>query len=168
MPRPRSKAELLQLAGATYDLVQAETGRLSPDAMTAPGIVGEWSVKDVLAHLLAWQQMVLGWYRAGVRGERPATPSERYTWQQIPALNQEIYEAWHNHPLEAVREQFAASHEETLALIASLTDVELFAPKQYAWTKTTTLGAYFVSCTSSHYDWARKEIRKGLKARAQT
>lgn len=33
-------------------------------------------------------------------------------------------------------------------------------PGNYAWTKTTTLGAYFVSSTSSHYDWAMKKLRR--------
>ena len=28
------------------------------------------------------------------------------------------------------------------------------------------LGTYLVSATSSHYLWARKEIRKGLRAKA--
>lgn len=29
-----------------------------------PGVVGDWPVKDVLAHLVAWEQMCLGWYEA--------------------------------------------------------------------------------------------------------
>lgn len=167
MPRPTSKAELLEQARKSYAALQTEIATLSPETMAAPGVVGTWSVKDVLAHLLAWQRMACSWYRAGKRGERPVTPSPKYTWQQTPALNQEIYETYRDHPLEGVQRDLAASHQETLALIEAMTDAELFTPKAYAWTKTSTLGSYFTSTTSSHYEWARKEIRKGLRRSAR-
>lgn len=42
-------------------------------------------------------------------------------------------------------------------------DAELFEKKRYKWTGTTLLGAYFVSATSSHYDWAYKLIKKAKR-----
>lgn len=165
MPRPTSKKQLLEQACTSYDALQTELDKLTPNAMVESGVVGEWSVKDVLAHLFAWQQMTLGWYRAGKRGETPVTPSEKYTWREIPALNQEIYETHHDRPLKKVQTALNASHREALDLIETMTDDELFTPKVYAWTKTTTLGSYLTSATSSHYEWARKEIRRGIKAK---
>lgn len=35
-------------------------------------------------------------------------------------------------------------------------DYKPFIPRPYTW-KTYTLGSYFVSVTSSHYDWAMKK-----------
>lgn len=131
MPRPTSKAELLSLAAQTWEALQKELLPLTEADLTAPGLVGDWSAKDVMAHLLAWHQMVLAWYQAGKAGGNPATPSEKYTWQELPALNQEIYEQHQDWPLAQVQ---------------------------------TALGAYFISASSSHYDWARKEIRRGRKA----
>ncbi|HOP45228.1 MAG TPA: ClbS/DfsB family four-helix bundle protein, partial [Flavobacteriales bacterium] len=40
---------------------------------------------------------------------------------------------------------------------------ELFEKKRYRWTGSTSLGAYLVSATSSHYDWALKLIQKVLR-----
>ncbi|MDX2077286.1 MAG: ClbS/DfsB family four-helix bundle protein [bacterium] len=165
MPRPTSKAQLLQQTIKNYDVLQAELAKLSPAEMIEFGIVGDWSVKDVLAHLFAWQQMVVSWYRMGKRGEKFITPSEKYTWTQIPALNQEIYETYRDHSLNDIQQKLSASHQETLALIETLTDDELFTPKTYSWTKSTTLGSYFTSATCSHYDWAYKEIRRGFKTK---
>ena len=48
-------------------------------------------------------------------------------------------------------------------LPAEISEEDLFTPGRYAWTKTSTLGAYFVSATASHYAWARKEVHKCLK-----
>ena len=165
MPRPTSKAQLLQFTAENYTALQAELAKLTPEEIVDGGTVGEWSVKDVLAHLMAWQQMVLAWYAAGKRGESPVTPSEKYTWREIPALNQEIYETYRDTPLETITADFEASHREILAAVEGMTNDELFTPKVYAWTKTTTLGSYFTSATSSHYDWARKEIRRGIKTK---
>jgi hypothetical protein len=47
--------------------------------------------------------------------------------------------------------------------IESLSEETLFTPGLYPWMNKNTLGAYFVSATSSHYRWARKEMKKGLK-----
>ncbi len=165
MPRPTSKAQLLEYSAANYEKLQAEIAGLTPEEIVEPGTVGEWSVKDVLAHLYEWQRMMRSWYAIGKRGENPTTPSEKYTWKEIPALNQEIYETYRDIELEDIIAKLAASHEEILREIDSMTDDELFTPKVYQWTKSTTLGSYLTSATSSHYDWARKEIRKGIKAK---
>ncbi|NDJ52889.1 MAG: ClbS/DfsB family four-helix bundle protein [Chloroflexi bacterium] len=166
MARPKSKDELLQDIHDRYAALHKELDKLSPQQMIDPGVVGEWSVKDVLAHLFAWQQMCLGWYRTGLAGETPKTPTEKYTWRQTPELNQEIYETYRAHPLADVQRDFEASHRETVTLIEGISNADLFNKKVYAWPKSTTLGSYFISATCSHYDWARKEIRKGMKAKA--
>lgn len=165
MVRPTSKTQLIEQTQNNYDRLQTQLQTLTPDEWTVAGVVGEWSVKDVLAHLMAWQTMVLTWYTAGKRGENPKTPSEKYTWREIPALNQDIYETYRDVPLETIKQDFEATHTQILSTISEMTNDELFTPKIYKWTKSTTLGSYMTSATSSHYDWAYKEIRKGLRKR---
>jgi hypothetical protein len=46
-----------------------------------------------------------------------------------------------------------------MALIEKHTDDELFTKKKYPWTGTTSLGAFLISATSSHYDWGLKTIK---------
>lgn len=62
--------------------------------------------------------------------------------------------------LTDVREAFETSQALVVGVIESNTNDELFSRGRYPWTKSTTLGAYFVSATSSHYDWAMKKLRK--------
>ena len=40
---------------------------------------------------------------------------------------------------------------------------ELFSKEKYQWTGTTSLGAYFILNTSSHYDWGLKTIKPAIK-----
>jgi hypothetical protein len=138
---------------------------LTPEQMVEPGVVGEWSVKDVLTHLIEWEQMALGWYRTGLREEIPEMPAPGYKWNETPALNQMIYEKHRDRALDDVLAQFEASHQEILGVIQALSNEDLFTAGRYAWTKKNTMGTYFISATSSHYLWARKEIRKGFRAK---
>ncbi len=88
MPRPTSKRDLMVAIDQERGKLEAILVTLKPEQMVEPGVVGEWSVKDVLAHLVEWEQMALGWYRAGLRGETPDLPAPGYKWNQTPQLNQ--------------------------------------------------------------------------------
>jgi hypothetical protein len=168
MPKPTTKDEILSAAQFEREALEQFLSELSPAQMTQTGIVGEWSVKDVLAHLLEWEQMVLNWYATGRQGKTPAVPSEKYNWGQLPQLNQSIYEKHHRRDLADIQKDFKASYKKTLKTIQSLTDEELFTRGHYAWTRNNALAAYFVSCTSSHYRWAKNEIKKGMKKQEGT
>ena len=163
MPRPTSKQELLSAIEKERPALEKFLETLTPEQMTVTGIVGEWTVKDVLCHLIAWEQMCLSWYRKGLDGEMPAVPAPGFKWNETPQLNQKIYEEHRDWPLEKVLNRFQESHAEILGVIRSLPNETLFTPGKFAWTNKNTLGTYLVSATSSHYLWARNECRKGFK-----
>ncbi len=163
MPRATNKKQLLEDMEKERADLEDLLATLSPEQMTQPGVLGEWSVKDVLAHLIEWEQMVLGWYASGIKGKTPAVPAEGFKWSELPALNQQIYEKHCNQPLADILKQFAASYRKTHKLVEGLSDKDLFTRGHYAWTGKNALAAYIIGCTSSHYRWARTEIRKGLK-----
>jgi hypothetical protein len=78
-------------------------------------------------------------------------------------LNQEIYEKYRDWSLDSVLDYYHRSYQQVLEAVQAMSDGELFTPGRYAWTKTNTLADYVIPCTSEHYDWARREMRKGLK-----
>ncbi len=167
MPRPIDKIHLLAESQKEFEALEEFGADLKPNEMTRPGALGEWSVKDVLAHLYEWQQMFFRWYEAGLRGEKPAVPAEGYKWSQLPALNQKIFETYRDYPLDEVVGLLRSSHDKTISLIKALSDEALTTPGLYPWMNQNTLIAYLAANTSSHYHWARTEMRKGLKGRGQ-
>ena len=76
--------------------------------------MGDWSVKDILAHLVDWEQRFIAWYKAGQKGETPETPAPGFTWRELPKLNQEGYERHKNDKLENVLDQSEKSYQEIL------------------------------------------------------
>ena len=65
--------------------------------------------------------------------------------------------------LEEATRLLAQSHREVLELVEDFSTDELFTKGIYKWTGGTSLGSYFVSSTSSHYDWALKKLKAHQK-----
>lgn len=165
MAKLTSKAELLEESQKEYETLEQLLEPLTAEQLAQPGRIGEWSVKDILAHLYEWQQMFFGWYDAGLRGAEVHTPGRGYTWSQLGALNQEIFETYRSAPLEEIRVKFQASHQRMIALIQERTEEELFKPGFYPWTGKGSLAGYIHANTGGHYHWASAALRKQLKPR---
>jgi hypothetical protein len=163
MPRPQTKALILSESEKEYVALEQFLATLTPEQMLQPGIVGDWSVKDVLAHLHEWHQMVLRWIDASRRGETPHVPGEGYKWSQLPALNEQIFRTYADRPLDEIMKLYRDSHAQITQTIEVLDEATMFTPGLYKWMNKNTLGSYFVSATSSHYRWARKELRSGFR-----
>jgi hypothetical protein len=130
--------------------------------MTTPGVTrGGWSVKDVLAHLVEWQQMNLDWYAAGLRGETPAIPAPGFTMRELPRLNAMIFRKHRRRSLQAVLRDYRSYHERVVALIKVLPDSDLVTLGRFSWTgKSWTLSDYLRASTAAHDLWARTRIRR--------
>jgi hypothetical protein len=61
--------------------------------------------------------------------------------------------------LTNAKEMLKDSHNKVMTLIETFSNDELFARQSFEWTSSSTLGAYCVWATSSHYDWAMKKIK---------
>jgi hypothetical protein len=163
MPRPLNKIQLLAAIQKGYNALEKILATLTPEQMAFTTAPGGWAIKDILAHLYEWQQMVFIWYETGLRGEMPALPAPGYKWNQLPALNQHIYEKYHHLTPEQALALFHESHQKTEQFIETLSDADLTNPGLYKWMNQNTLMTYLNSATAAHYVWALKEIKKILK-----
>lgn len=160
------KRELLREIHQERAALDHTLARLTPRQMTRAGVTrGGWSVKDVLAHLVAWQELNLGWYAAGLRGEKPEMPAPGYTLRELPRLNAMLYRKHHRRALSAVLRDYQAYHDRVVALVAALPDADLVTLGRFAWTGPSwTLSDYLRACTAAHYLWARTRIRRWSRA----
>jgi hypothetical protein len=108
--------------------------------------------------------MMLEWYEVGMRGEKPDMPASGYTWKSVPELNKEIWKQYQDTSYEDAVKLLDESFLKVFSIIKSHSEEELFEKKRYKWTGTTSMGSYFTSATSSHYDWAMKLLRKYKKS----
>ncbi len=170
MGKRLGKQELLYEIRCERTALDAALALLKPRQMTRAGVTcGGWSVKDVLAHLVEWQQMNLGWYAAGLRGEKPAMPAPGFTLRELPRLNEMIYRKHHRRSLQAILRDYRSYHDRVVALIEALPDSDLVALERFSWTGPSwTLSDYLRASTAAHYLWARTRIRRWWRARGGT
>ncbi len=165
MPRPKTKPELLSASQQNFDRLDSLVDSFSEEEQKRdfPSGTMNRNIRDVLAHLHDWHLMMLRWYDLGMAGEKPDMPAKGFSWKDTPKLNQAIWEKHQSVDLAEVRKLLEKSHRDVHRLVEAHTDEELFEKKRYPWTGSTSLGAYLVSSTSSHYDWAYKLIKKAKR-----
>jgi hypothetical protein len=164
------KRELLNEIHRERTALDNALASLTPRQMTMAGVTkGGWSVKDVLAHLVEWQQMNLTWYAAGLQGEKPAMPAPGFTLRELPRLNAVIYRKHHHRPLQAVLHDYRSYHERIVALIHVVSDTDLVTLGRFSWTGPSwTLSDYLRASTAAHYLWARTRIRRWGRRQERT
>jgi len=165
MPRPKSKSELLESSQLNFDkLIELVNKCVTDDVPNEfPEGTLNRNISDVLMHLHHWHLMMMTWYEVGMSGNKPEMPATGYTWKTLPDLNKSIWEKYRNTPTAKGIQTVRSSYNLVREKIEAHTDEELFEKKRYKWTGTTSLGAYFISATSSHYDWAFKLFKKAIK-----
>src|SRR5512139_2175186 len=85
---PLSKADLLKSTQVEREKLILKINPLTAEELMFPGTMGEWSVKDILQHLVDWEQRWMRWYQAGKCGEVVHTPEDGYNWRQMGLLNE--------------------------------------------------------------------------------
>ena len=120
------------------------------------------NLRDVLVHLYEWHQLLLNWISANRNGEQKPFLPEPYNWKTYPAMNVELWKKHQDTALTDAKKMLKESHSTVMNLIESFSNDKLFA-KMFSWTGGSTLGAYCVSATASHYDWAMKKIKAHIK-----
>jgi hypothetical protein len=165
MSRPKSKEELVNQNADIYKNLLAVVEGMSKEEFHADLYPEKLykNTRDVLAHLHHWHLMMERWYTEGMKGIKPAIPGLGYTWKTTPDLNVEIKKKYESESPEKMLKQFKETAQRMFKLIEGHSNEELFEKKRYKWTNTTSMGAYFISATSSHHEWAVKFLKKGLK-----
>jgi hypothetical protein len=90
--------------------------------MDQPGVNGDWSMKDIVAHLTGWQPRLIARLQAAQRGEPEPPPPWPARLQTEDEINAWIYESNHG---RSVHEVLAESHQvfqQLLAVIEGLPD----------------------------------------------
>ena len=175
MARPQTKEGLLIAAKENFEKLNTLISKMSDKELTTPFDFSKdekkkeahWkrdkNLRDVLIHLYKWHQLILNWVESNQKGEEKPFIPQPYNWRTYGDMNVEFWKKHQNTSLEDATKALQKSHKEVLKLAENFTNEELFSKKVYKWVGGSTLGSYFVSATSSHYDWAIKKLKAHQK-----
>lgn len=175
MARPTTKDDLLEASRQTFEQLITTLDTLSDAEKNGhfhfdltKKKEAHWkrdqNIRDVLIHLYEWQALLLKWVKNNQEGKKTDFLPEGYNWSNYGDMNLDFWKQHQRTTYQEALKLLEDSHQEVMALIESFSNQELFTKGVFPWTGSNTLGAYFVSNTSSHYNWALKKIRMYIRS----
>lgn len=169
MSRPTTKNDLIHAATESYEEMNRLISSLTAKELLTPFEFDEkkkeahWrrdrNLRDILTHLYEWHQLLLCWVEANQKGENRSFLPEPYNWRTYGNMNVEFWKKHQDTTLAEAKKMLEQSHQEVMNLAETFTNEELFSKGVYPWVGNNALGSYFVSSTSSHYNWAIKKLK---------
>ncbi|MEA2520145.1 MAG: hypothetical protein QOF49_2225 [Chloroflexota bacterium] len=140
-----NRRELLAAIHSGRARLDAALERIADDAML-DRIDDNWTRKDVLAHLEAWERRVVD-LLDGLRGG--TAPAERI---ETDELNARFHAANRDRSLADVRSGERDAYERMLGALDDATDDELFDGDHFTWTEGDPLAGWFRGNSDEHYE----------------
>ena len=175
MARPQTKKDLIEAAELNYGKLLKLIASMTEIELTtefdfsadAKKKEAHWkrdkNLRDILIHLHEWHNLMLDWVANNKAGVHKPFLMEGYNWRTYGDMNIVFWKRNQEVSRDKALEQFKESHAKIMEQIQTMSNEELFQKNVYDWVGGSTIGSYFVSVTSSHYDWAMKKIKAHRK-----
>ena len=160
MSEPKSKQEVLDLIRGEREALLSILGGISAESMLEPNVQGDWSGKDLLAHIAVWEQRMVRWIRESLRGKTPEIGEEGFTWDDLDRMNEQTYQENRDRPLDEVQAEFHASYAQALATVEGMTEEDLFDGERFAWRAGDPLLQMVAANTWWHYKEHREDFER--------
>lgn len=119
---------------ADLERLVAEAG---PSRMELPGVAGDWTLKDIIAHLTAWRWWSVSRLEAAVRNEEPVPPwagnLDEATEDNVDQINEQFYQASRRQSVVEVLRDSRATLDRLEGAVMALSHEELFEKGRYHW-----------------------------------
>ena len=149
------RSQLLKRLDRAWEALKASYVGLSDAELMAPGVTGDWSVKDTIAHVTWWEEEALTHLPLILAGGRPARYSVRYGG--IDAFNDQMMEQKRKLSLSEVLRQQDDAHRRLIDFIQSVPEGQIAQETRFR--RRLRLDTY------SHYPKHAEAIRKWRDAR---
>jgi hypothetical protein len=127
---------------------------LSDPQLMEPGVMGDWSVKDILAHVTTWEEEALKHLPLIIEGTR--VPRYSAAYGGIDAFNAQMSERKGRRSLSEVRRQLDETHERLIALIQDAPSSQLSGDTRFRRRlRLDTYGHYPIH-TEAIRDWRQQ------------
>jgi hypothetical protein len=160
-PAPTTRQELLAELDQEWARIERICFTLGEEAMCKPGAQDDWSVKDLLCHLSAWEKYLLDRLSYVLSGQTPRYPVMQ-TWEDVHRFNAQVFEQNKDRPLTSVVIEFRSLYRGVMKVLEALDDELLNQPYSYDFSADKlTLLQLIRANTYEHYREHCIDIDKG-------
>ena len=155
------KEHMLAALREQFERWEALLASLSEEQLTAPRFDLDWSIKEVLAHLWAWQQISIARMEAGAGDREPAYPQWILDlgedWEEdADRVNALTYEINHEKPSSEVYRNWRAGFLRFLEVGHTISERELLNGDRYPWLNGHSLAFILVASYDHHQEHFEK------------
>ena len=134
---------------------------LTEEQITAPRFDLDWSIKDVIAHLWAWQQISIARMEAGLNNREPQFPKwiveSAENWEEdADQVNAATFENNHSKPWSEVYENWRNGFLHLLEVASDIPEINLLASGLYPWLGDFSLAFILVASYDHHQEHFEK------------
>jgi hypothetical protein len=129
-----------------------------PESSMLDRIDEEWTRKDVIAHIGAWEHRLVDLLERLRRGEWPEDSEE------TDAMNERFYQDDRDRPLADVLRRETADWDRFIEAIEGTTDEELFDPRHFPWTEGDPFVEWVTGNASEHIDEHLEQLTRPVRA----
>lgn len=163
---PQTKDELLKAIHLNFEKLWHILSAIPADQVTEKSLAGhakntQMSVKDLVAYLTGWNELVMKWLEKDKAGEPVEFPETGFKWNELGRLAQKFYADYDALPYDALLSRLLIVKEKIIQQIESRTNEELYGT---LWYQKWTMGRMIQFNTSSPYSNASGRLRKWQKA----
>ena len=164
---PRSKPELLDRMRTGREEWDALIAQLPERTMTEPVLASGWSVKDLIAHVAAYENWTAAQIRAATEDRAP-TDMELYGVEEMPPdpegwdldrQNAAIYAQYKDMPLAEVMAFSGQAFGDLVSAVEAVSDEDIARAGAQSWTGDATLLEIVPGQCYGHYEQHVDEIK---------
>ena len=120
-------AQLLAAMHAARSNWEALLAEIGEARLIEPGVEGEWSLKDIIAHITYFETWAADNVLAFCAGK--PQPQAEYKGLEVDEENARIYERFHSKSLAQVLQDSRASFQRSIQAVQGLRDADLYDPE---------------------------------------
>jgi len=134
---------------------------LDEDQINAPQFALNWSIKDVIAHLWAWQQISIARMEGGLYNREPEYPKwiveAVQNWEEdADRVNALTYETSHGKPWPEIYQKWKNGFLQFLELGGKISEKDLLDGDRYPWLNGYSLVFILIASYDHHQEHLEK------------
>ena len=157
------KEHILAALREQFDSWEELLSTLSEELIIAPSFDQDWSIKDVIAHLWAWQQISIARMEGGLQDREPEFPGwiveSIANWEEdADRVNALTFERNHNKPWSDISDRWREGFLRFLESGEKISERDLLDGDRYSWLNGHSLAFILVASYDHHQEHYEKLI----------
>ena len=155
------KGHILAALCDEFDRWKELLASLNEETILKPSFDDGWSVKDVVAHLWAWQQISIARMEAGWNDREPELPpwivESIEDWEEdANRVNALTFDKYHQKPWSQIHRSWKEGFLRFLELGEKISERDLLDGDKYLWLKGYSLAFILIASYDHHHEHLEK------------